>query len=271
MIIGVLGKGGSGKSTVSTNLVRYLALQKENTVLAIDADHNMDLTFNLGVTEEFPYLGSSMDDLKKSTGLQSDDNYRNALDANEQGVFSLSPKDTFTEMYTKQLSDNLSLMTAGPQTEDVLSDKSCSHVLFTSLKVYLPLLSLKENEWVLVDEKAGADGVSTGIPTGFDIALIVSEPTVHGMKTARQIAGLLDHYDVPYEFIINKMMEHHAETDFTAELGKAPIATIGFDQSFSAFDGSNTASIIDFLNTKKSSLIGKRYERSKQKFEAQAK
>jgi CO dehydrogenase nickel-insertion accessory protein CooC1 len=67
MIIGVLGKGGSGKSTVSTNLVKFLASKKEHTVLAIDADHNMDITYNLGVTEEFPYLGGSMSDLKHIT------------------------------------------------------------------------------------------------------------------------------------------------------------------------------------------------------------
>jgi CO dehydrogenase maturation factor len=271
MIIGILGKGGSGKSTVATNLVRALMTQKENNVLAIDADHNMDLTYNLGVTEEFPYLGSSMSDLKVISGLDSDENYRLALTNNKQGLFTLSPKDTFTKKYTNKISDNLSLMTAGPQTDDVISDKACSHALFTSLKVYLPLLSLKENEWVIVDEKAGADGVSTGIPTGFDVAIIVSEPTVHGIKTARQIAGLLNYFDVPYEFVINKVMDHHANTNFIEELGKSPIDTIGFDQSFSAFDGSNTKSIVECLNRKKTLLVGKRYERSKNKFTRQDK
>jgi CO dehydrogenase maturation factor len=270
MIIGILGKGGSGKSTVATNIVKYLSSRKENNVLAIDADHNMDLTYNLGVTEPFPYLGSSMDDLKAISGLDSSENYRRALMSNKQGLFALSPKDDFTKKYTKQLSDTLFLMTAGPQTDDVLSDKACSHVLFTSLKVYLPLLSLKENEWVVVDEKAGADGVSTGIPTGFDIALIVSEPTVHGMKTAKQIAGLLNHFEVPYEFVVNKVMEHHTDIDFIKELGKSPIAIIGFDQSFSTFDGTNSDVIMAHLDLKKSLLIGKRYDRSKSKFMNQA-
>lgn len=271
MIIGILGKGGSGKSTITTNLVRFLASQKENNVLAVDADHNMDLTYNLGVTDEFPYLGSSLADLKAASGLDADDNYRLALAGNKQGLFSISPKDDFTSKYAKQLDDNLSLMTAGPQTDDVLSDKSCSHVLFTSLKVYLPLVLLKDNEWVIVDEKAGADGVSTGIPTGFDVALIVSEPTIHGMKTAKQIAKLLDHYGVPYEFVMNKVMDKHPDTDFMVELGKQPIAIIGFDQSFSVFDGSNMQRIFEHLNTQKSLLVGQRYERSRKKFEAQIK
>ena len=267
MIIGVLGKGGSGKSTVSTNLIRFLESQKQNTVLAIDADHNMDLTYNLNVTDTFPYLGSSMPDLKNITGLSAEENYREALARNKQGLFKLFPADSFTKKYTKRLSENLSLMTAGPQTDDVLSDRSCSHVLFTSLKVYLPLLELADNEWVVIDEKAGADGVSTGIPTGFDIALIVSEPTVHGMKTAKQIASLLEHYSVPYEFIMNKVMEHHIDIDFITELGKKPITTIGFDQLFSTFDGSNSAEIINRITDQKSEISEKRFERSKKKFE----
>lgn len=266
MIIGILGKGGSGKSTISTNLVKFLTSQAGNNVLAIDADHNMDLTYNLGITDEFSYLGSSMPDLKKATGLDLTDNYREALMKNSQGLFTLSPKDSFTEKYAPQIVSNLSLMTAGPQTDDVLSDKSCSHILFTSLKVYLPLLELKENEWVVIDEKAGADGVSTGIPTGFDVALIVSEPTVHSMKTARQIAGLLDHYDVPYEFIINKMNDD-LEIDFEKELGKKPVVVVGFDRSFSEFDLSHMGTVINKLSEQKKNLVEKRFERSRKKFE----
>jgi CO dehydrogenase nickel-insertion accessory protein CooC1 len=270
MIIGVLGKGGSGKSTVSTNLVKFLASKKEHTVLAIDADHNMDITYNLGVTEEFPYLGGSMSDLKHITGLQSDDNYREALGSNEQGLFTLSPKDSFTKKYAKQVTDNLSVMTAGPQTDDVLSDKSCSHILFTSLKVYLPLLFLKENEWVIVDEKAGADGVSTGIPTGFDLALVVIEPTVHGIKAGKQIAMLLDHFNVPYEFVVNKMAEHHSIQQLTTDLGKAPVAVISFGYSFTEFDTSNMEELVKNIVSRKESLVGKRYERSKMKFAQQS-
>ena len=47
-------------------------------------------------------------------------------------------------------------------------------------------LQLKENQHVIVDEKAGADGASTGIPTGMDFAVIVVEPTPHGIKAGKQ-------------------------------------------------------------------------------------
>lgn len=271
MIVGILGKGGSGKSTVSTNIVRFLESDNKNKILAVDSDHNMDLTYNLGSPEELTYFGSSLDDLRSAAGLNKNEDYRTALSKNEQGLFKLSPKDNFTSKYTKEISNNLSIMSAGPQTSDVLSDISCSHILFTSLKVFLPLLSLNENEWVIVDEKAGADGVSTGIPTGFDIALIISEPTTHGIKTAKQIAGLLDYYFVPYEFIMNKVTDKYSDINLMKELGKEPILKIKFDQSFSEFDGLNISELIKYLNSKKTSLIGKRYDRSKNKFDKKLK
>lgn len=267
MIIGFLGKGGSGKSTLSSNFVKYLRGSGEGLVLAVDADHNMDMTFNLGIVEEFPYLGSAMGDLKRASGLEGGENYREALFRNAQGLFTLSPKDAFTEKYTKDVSGNLLLMTAGPQTDDVLSDRSCSHVLFTPLKVYLPLLALQENEWVVVDEKAGADGVSTGIPTGFDLAVIVAEPTVHSMKAAKQIAGLLEHYDVPFEFVINKASADRTAEEFAGELGRVPLAVMAFDQAFAELDPSAMQKVYEKVLARKGDLVGKRLERSRKKFE----
>lgn len=57
MTIGFFGKGGSGKTTtcfhfLESNKGRY------ESVLAIDGDHNMDLSYNLGVQDIAPFVGS---------------------------------------------------------------------------------------------------------------------------------------------------------------------------------------------------------------------
>ena len=78
-------------------------------------------------------------------------------------VFSLSPADSYTDRYTHRVKDRLRLMMAGEQTDTVLYGKACSHILTTPLKIYLPLLQIRENDVVVMDEKAGADGVTTGI------------------------------------------------------------------------------------------------------------
>jgi CO dehydrogenase nickel-insertion accessory protein CooC1 len=82
----------------------------------------------------------------------------------------------------------------------------CSHGLGALMKAYLPLIHIKENEYVIVDEKAGVDSVGTGIPTGFNMSIIVVEATVHGIKAAKQISHLLqNHYHISFLYIVNKV------------------------------------------------------------------
>jgi CO dehydrogenase maturation factor len=221
MIIGVLGKGGTGKSTVSTLLIKSLA--RDGEVLGIDADHNMDLTYNFG-NPEMNYIGGTIGDAKMVAGVSPDEGYKMLFDQTEvHHKFSLSPMDPYTEMFTTKAADNIRLMAAGPQTDDVLYDKMCSHGLFSSLKLYLPLLEVKDKEYVVVDEKAGADGVTTGIVSGFDCALIVCEPAEHSVKVANQISEYVEFFGTPYEFIVNKYTKDSPKNEFLKGLKKEPL------------------------------------------------
>ncbi len=209
MIIGFLGKGGSGKSTLAYRFAQYIHSQG-NTVLAIDADHNMDLSYNFKITEDIPYIGQSMHQIRKIFKLNEEEGYDSIFlnDRSENGstpLFSIDPLDSYTEQWSTAIDSRLRLMTAGPHTEDILHGGGCSHTLYTPLKVYLPLLDLKEDQYVVIDEKAGTDSVGTGITTGFDFVFVCVEPTPHGIKTAKQIANLLDFFKTPYAFIWNKV------------------------------------------------------------------
>jgi CO dehydrogenase maturation factor len=208
MIIGFLGKGGSGKSTLATKVVSFLSTDKNNTVLAIDADYNMDLLHNLNAGDDMNYLGSDAKFLmKKVLGYDEKALYADmVLDENNSNRFTLNPIDEFTQKYSKKVSDNINIMAVGPHSENVLNDKMCSHGLGALLKAYLPLINIKENEYVIIDEKAGVDSVGTGIPTGFNMSIIVVEATVYGIKAAKQISDLLqNHYHIPFAYIINKV------------------------------------------------------------------
>ena len=50
--IAVAGKGGTGKTTVASMLVRYLGEQQLGTILAIDADPSSNLHSVLGLELE---------------------------------------------------------------------------------------------------------------------------------------------------------------------------------------------------------------------------
>lgn len=257
MIIGFLGKGGSGKSTISTAMVEFLHT-KGATVLALDADYNMDLSFNLQVPENIEYLGTTAkQDLKKHLQVDQTKKYGDiVLEKTDEQYFSLHSMDSFTKKYSREIRKNLFAMSIGPQPHEVMSDKMCSHGMGGLLKAYLPLLQLNKNEHVIVDEKAGADGASTGIPTGMDFVVIIVEPTPHGIKAGKQIADILGHFQTPYGFVLNKVKES-IETDL------CPIAQIPFG---SEINSQYMEKIFKFIETYQDKYGNTRLDRSKAKF-----
>lgn len=204
MKIAFVGKGGSGKSTMATALVRRLRARGVR-VLAIDADHNMDLSYNLGA-EPLLFLGADPDQIKEYAGSARDGTYADALRVGKEKnvIFTLFPVDKFTASVSIEIEDGLRLMTAGPHTERVRSGEACSHSLAAPLKVYLPLLQLKPDEAIVIDERAGTDPVATGILSGVDLAVIVQEPTINSRRVARQIEHELKLARVPHLVVGNK-------------------------------------------------------------------
>ena len=225
MIVGFLGKGGTGKSSVSSQMAFFLH-QQNKSVLAIDADHNMDLSYNLsgGNIPSLQYFSQSLVRLQQAVGLSQEEKYSEAFLCDTSKRFSIRPLSPEIAAYSHVLENGIRLMSAGPQTDNVLYGTHCSHSLTTPLKILLPLLTVQENEVVIVDEKAGADGVSTGIVTGIDVGVIVCEPAFHSVKTAKQIAGLMDFYTTPYIFVGNKITSSEDKDFIKSELGREPAA-----------------------------------------------
>ncbi len=225
MILGFLGKGGSGKSSVATQMALF-AKQSNKNVLAVDADHNMDLSYNLnhGEVPNMKYFSGSLADLQQAVGLSPEQKYSAAFLQDITHRFTLDPLAPEIATYSTLLENGIRLMTAGPQTDEVLYGQKCSHSLATPLKILLPLLELKQDEMAIVDEKAGADGVSTGIVTGIDVGVIICEASLHSVKAAKQIAELMDFYDTPYVFVGNKITSGEDKDFITQELEQEPVA-----------------------------------------------
>ncbi len=275
MIIGVLGKGGVGKSTLSTQIALFLA--QKNDVLAIDGDHNIDFIYNLnrGSLPEMMYLGNAKQELFEYLGIASDVQYKkiDLTSIEKRFCFTLDKIDDFTGQHITKLSDGLYALAAGPQNDDVLYGKACSHSLSAPLKVYLPLLELSENEYVVLDEKAGADGASTGIISGVDVCAIVTDASLHGTKTAKQISKILDFYQVPYVFVLNKITDEEDVKFCQEALGQDEVFYFPINKSIMREPGIMIADWQETLgrlvNKLKSKTQGDRFARTVEKFKKQ--
>ena len=272
MIIGFFGKGGSGKSSLATQMALHLhAIGKE--VLAIDADHNIDLAYNLtngSLTPDMPSLGDALAPIRSFVGLEDGGTSADVFSEKCAMRFSLNPLDAYTDKYTHKVTDRLRVMMAGAQTDTVLYGKACSHILTTPLKIYLPLLKMEENDVVVMDEKAGADGVTTGIVTGVDVGVIVCEASSHSIKTAKQIAELMDFFETPYVFVGNKITGTEDRDYITQHLEVEPIAFLPDDVSVKRNPSRSVSmwsSVLEKIRTKLANLNQhNRMERTVRKF-----
>lgn len=165
------GKGGSGKTTLASMLIRQLVRTKRTPVLAIDADPNATLGLTLGVD-----VPSTIGDLRDRMGEA-------ALDVTE------IPKERLMDQW---LSDILTeevgfdLLTMGHP-----EGPKCYCYVNNLLRRYLQMLR-GNYPYVVVDCEAGMEHLSRLTIDDVDTLLIVAEPTGVGMATAARISKIVD-------------------------------------------------------------------------------
>jgi CO dehydrogenase maturation factor len=211
MRVAFVGKGGSGKSTISAMFAQTCA-QHGRDVLAIDLDYNMDMAFNLGVKHDLGdrYISRSRHDFFAYTGLGSQGALKDLIARFDEGALFNpdSLNDTYSQQYAVDVTDKIKMMVVGPTPDDRLYGKECGHVFMSPIRYYLPLL---ETERVVVlDSTAGTDLVSFGMYQGADMIVCVVEPRENSMRVFEQIKPIAKEFNIPLYMFINKQ---HAATD----------------------------------------------------------
>lgn len=242
MRIAFVGKGGSGKSTVSWLFTKYAA-SNGMQVLAIDADYNMDLAHNLGWTEqEWPFISSAEKDFYKYLNLSDSDKYVDLPLRNNLPKFNLNPFDSFTAKYALPLNkhDNIKLIIAGHPNEETTYGSRCSHAYYAPLKYYLGLVEKSEDNLIVLDSVAGSDMINYGLYLGVDAIISVVEPTENSINVFNQIKTIANKLSIPVYAIFNKYRENEYTKDFFNKnndiiLGKIPIDTMLMEYSFDPF------------------------------------
>ena len=170
MIIALAGKGGVGKSTISSQLIR--ALSQKEIVFAVDADPNSNLADKLGI-EIIDTIG----------GL------RNKIVENPDLIPAGISKQDYIAMHVRQIMSekgNIDMLVMGrPEgegcycfTNDVL--KNCFNELIPNYK------------FTVIDNEAGMEHMSRRVLPKADVLIFVSDPTKTGVRTAARLAYLAD-------------------------------------------------------------------------------
>ena len=112
--------------------------------------------------------------------------------------------DSFTEKYSRELSENLRIMISGGLHSEQIYSHRCSHAFISPLKYYLPLLDMNKGQVCIVDSVAGIDMVAYGLYLGVDVIVAVVEDTYNSKKVYGQIKEIADNLDIPIYFLHNK-------------------------------------------------------------------
>jgi len=166
-IIALAGKGGTGKTTTSALLLKYLTSRNMTPILAVDADANANLNELLDLD-----VGVTLGEIRKE--LKGD-------------IPSGMSRDQYMEMKVHQsLIENsgFDLMVMGQP-----DGPGC----YCAANQYLAMTmdKLAENyKYIIVDNEAGMEHLSRMNLRSIDYLLIISDPSARGIMTARRIADI---------------------------------------------------------------------------------
>ncbi|MFE1250604.1 ATP-binding protein [Streptomyces sp. NPDC058735] len=209
MRVAFVGKGGSGKTTLSALFSRHLA-RSGAPVLAVDGDINQHLAEALGGLEEpAPPLGAHLPEIKNY--LRGD----NPRISSSEAMMKTTPPGRGSRLLQPLGDDELHarhvgraggvpLMVTGEFDESDLG-VACYHSKLGGVELYLGHLIDGPGEYVVVDMTAGADAFASGLFTRFDVTFLVAEPTRKGVSVYRQYRDHAEQFGIRIAVVGNKV------------------------------------------------------------------
>lgn len=178
--VAIGGKGGVGKTTVTSLLARCLAVDEINKVIAIDADPVANLAAGLGISEEesITPIAELRDLIAERTGAQP---------GTMGGFFTLNPKvDDIPDRFSQQ-KDGVKLLVMGTVQS---GGSGCICPESTILKALMNHLVLYRDELVLMDMEAGVEHLGRATSGSMDALVIIVNPGARSRAAAGKIKKL---------------------------------------------------------------------------------
>ncbi|MDD5005904.1 MAG: AAA family ATPase [Candidatus Omnitrophica bacterium] len=201
-IIAFAGKGGVGKTTIASLLIRYLVKQKAGSVLAIDADPNSNLGELLGFkpTQD---IGRIIDDISRNIS-------QIPLNMSKDEFISYRIETTLDE------AEGFDLLTLGRP-----EGTGCYCYVNNVLRNVSSKL-MSNYDYIVIDNEAGFEHLSRKTLKKIDTLIIISDSTPQGLKAARRIFDLVKELKIEYKeiyLVVNRVkLNKKTDIDFPAEI-----------------------------------------------------
>ncbi|MFF0434763.1 ATP-binding protein [Streptomyces sp. NPDC004327] len=238
MKIAFVGKGGSGKTTLSSLFIRHLAATGA-PVVAVDADINQHLGAALGLSDEeaaaLPAMGAHLPLIKEylrgdNPRIASPDTMIKTTPPGEGSrllrVREENPVYAACARPVRLDGEEIRLMATGPFTESDLG-VACYHSKVGAVELCLNHLVDGPDEYVVVDMTAGSDSFASGMFTRFDMTFLVAEPTRKGVSVYRQYKEYARDFGVALKVVGNKVQGADDVDFLRAEVGDDLLVTVG--------------------------------------------
>ena len=216
MKIAVTGKGGVGKTTLSS-ILSYLFAADGNTVIAVDADPDANLASALGVSreaaEKIVPIANMNELIEERTGARP----------GSPGIYKLNPKvDDLPEGLGYKI-DGITLLIMG---KGKAASSGCYCPENVLLRRLLKHLVVERNEVVIVDMEAGIEHLTRGTADSVDAFIVVIEPGQRSIQTAGVVRDMAKGLGVKNVFVVANKIRGQGDLDFV-KMGIADMELAG--------------------------------------------
>lgn len=224
MKIAMVGKGGSGKTTISGTLARILA-SDGHKILAIDGDPNPNLALTLGMSrtdaDQINYIPPSIMTVKEDS------------EGNRNLCMTVSENELIGK-YAATAPANIDLIVMG-KPADGSAGSGCMCASHRAVRGLIAEMS-GYGEFTITDMEAGLEHLKRGTVRNVDTMLVVCEPYYRSLEAGARTFLLAKELEIPQIFVVANKVKNEADQaaiDQFCEQHDMPIlGTVPLDENF---------------------------------------